>query len=150
MFASESNHVSGTEEANVSVLGRVHAAESIRKCSKRDFSTSEKIGSCMLYAVSLCKRARKGWKAQDPKAGMFFRMRQSALHRTHCDSLWLRPSLMYDKKHIKHHLFSLNVSEQCLGTQFPVSNNWHSKSHRPIALSCIQFLVYLSVSANSR
>ena len=105
----------------------------------------------IVYAVSLCKRARKGWKAQDPKAGMFFRMRQSALHRTQSDLLWLRPGLMYDKKHIKHHLFSLNVSEKCLGTQFPVSNNWHSKSHRPIALSCIQFLVYHSLYyVNSR
>ncbi len=135
MFASESNHVSGTKEADVSVLSRVHAAvfENVRSETSRLHVWKNRIIGA---AVSLCKRARKGWKAQDPKAGMFFRMRQSASHRTHCDSLWLCPGL-YDKKTYKNHRFSPNVSPKCPGTQFPALNNWHSKSHRPIALPCI-------------
>jgi len=75
VFASEGNHVSSTEEANVGILQMMLSFDAFqtKRCPTQISFEAPRCGW-----RSLCKRARNGWNAQDPNAGMFFRIRQSA------------------------------------------------------------------------
>ena len=66
VFASEGNHVSSTEEANVGILQMMLSFDAFqtKRCPTQISFEAPRCGW-----RSLCKRARNGWNAQDPNAG---------------------------------------------------------------------------------